>query len=218
MRPYVFELTPAALIADGLASGNSSAGASVTLDGTLTSGGTFTSADGLAHKIIITDTSALDQSGATYTVTGTDSNGLAQTENIAGPTASGSVTTSSYFLTVTSITIASPVATSTVNIGTVDEVMTKWLPLNYRAHEAATHAVDISGTIDYTVQETIEEIHPQLKAGTPENLSWFALDTLTAKTADLKELGELHTSACRFITNSYTAGATVKWVIFQNED
>jgi len=96
-------------------------------------------------------------------------------------------------------------------------VVTKTLPLNYRAHEAATHQVDVTGTVNYTVQETIEDIHSQLNAGTPENISWIAMDALSSKTADLKELGELHSSAVRLIMTSYTNTAELKWIVFQNE-
>ena len=51
-----FDIDPANVDPDGLADNNSSAGATVTLDGALTSGGTFTSADGLAHQLDIIDT------------------------------------------------------------------------------------------------------------------------------------------------------------------
>jgi len=211
MRPFTFDIDPANANAVGLADTNASSGTTFTLDGALTSGGAFTSADGLAHRLIITDVGASNQTTATYTITGTDADGIAQVEAIAGPGISSTVTTTSYFLTVTSVTIASPVATSTASLGTVDEVVSKILPLNYRAHEPATHAVDVTGTIDYTVQET------QLNAGTPENISWFPITALTAKTADLKESGELHSSATRLVVNSYSSTAEIKWVVFQNE-
>jgi len=53
MRPFTFDVDPADVDPDGLADGNSSAGATVTLDGLLTSGGSFTSADSLAHRLDI---------------------------------------------------------------------------------------------------------------------------------------------------------------------
>jgi hypothetical protein len=214
MRPLKLDIDVADADADGLADGNSSAGATVTLDGTLASGGTFTSADGFAHQINITDAGAADQSTATYTVSGTDADGLVITESLAGPTSGATVETSNYFLTVTGVAIASAVGGSTVDIGTVDEVSTQTIPLNYRNYEGATHSVKVTGTIDYTVQETLDQIHT---LATPSSADWFAISALSAKTADVLAPGNVHVSACRLIVNSYSSGAELQYTVMQNE-
>lgn len=215
MRPYLQDIDVADADGDGLADGNSSAAATVTLDGALTSGGTFTSADGFAHQLVITDLGADDQTGATYTITGTGPDGEAQTEDIAGPGASASVETVKYFLAVTSVAIASPVAGSTIDMGTVDEVASKTIPLNYRNTEGATFAVDVTGTIDYTVQETLDEIHNL--ANPSADASWFNVTALAAKTADLMDVGTVHATAARLIVNSYSSGAELQFTTMQNE-
>jgi len=215
MRPYLQDIDPANVDADGLADGNSSAGATLTLDGALTSGGTFTSADGFGHKLIITDLGADDQTGATYTITGTDSDGVAETEDILGPGASASVTTTKYFLTVSSVAIASAVAGSTVDVGTVDEVVSKVIPLNYRNTEAALYSVDVTGTIDYTVQETLDEIHDL--ANPSADASWFNVTALAAKTADFMEPGRVNATCARLVVNSYTDTAEIQFTTMQNE-
>lgn len=156
MKPFTIDVDPANVDADGIADGNSSADASVTLDGTLTSGGAFTSADGLAHKLIITDAGGDDQSGATYTITGTDANGDAQVENIVGPTSSGSVTTTKHFLSVSSVAIASAAAGSTVDIGTVDEVETKIYPIDRVSREALRFNLTETGAMNYALLETFQ--------------------------------------------------------------
>jgi hypothetical protein len=71
----------------------------LTINGALSSGGvaTFTAAR------LITIASASDDSGRTFTVTGTDVNGNAQTETIAGPATT--VTGTLYFRTVTQVTV-----------------------------------------------------------------------------------------------------------------
>jgi hypothetical protein len=215
MRPYVFDIDPANAdpngIADDLPTGTSwslSGDAEWLADG---------SGDGLAHRLIITTAGNEPAgNGAILTLVGTDSDGIAQTEAITLPNAT-TIESTKYWLTVPSGTTQAATV-GTFDIGWVDEVMTKTLPLNYRAHEPATHAIDVTGTIDYTVDETLEEIHPQLEAGTPENLSWFPITALSGQTTDLKEPGELHSSACRLVVNSYTDTAELKWVIFQNED
>lgn len=215
MRPYLQDIDLADVDADGLVDGNSSAGATVTLDGVLTSGGSFTSADGFGRRLTILDLGADDQTGATYTITGTDSDGISQTEAIAGPGASAAVTTSKYFLTVSSIAIASPVVGSTVDIGTVDEAVSKTVPLNYRNYEAGTYSVDVTGTIDYTVNETLDEIHNLTNPSV--DASWFALSALSAKTADLMSVGTVHSTACQLVVNSYTNSAEIQFTVMQNE-
>jgi len=71
----------------------------LTIDGAQTSGGvaTFTAAR------LITIASAGADDGRTFTVTGTDVNGNAQTETIAGPATT--VTGTLYFRTVTQVTV-----------------------------------------------------------------------------------------------------------------
>ena len=74
------------------------AAGNLTLGGALTSGGSATFNAGR----IVTLLSAGDDSGDTFTVTGTDVNGDAQTEEITGANA-GTATGSKYFKTVTQI-------------------------------------------------------------------------------------------------------------------
>ena len=88
-----------ALDADGISTaaavGNN---ASLTLGGALTSGGSATFDAGR----IVTILSAGDDSGISFTVTGTDVNSDSQTESITGANA-GTATGSKYFKTVTAI-------------------------------------------------------------------------------------------------------------------
>ena len=102
---------------DGIADANSSAGATLTLDGVLTSGGTYTTNDEMSHTMTILDLGGDNQTVATYTITGTDFDGAALVEAISGPAASSSVETTGFFFTVASVAIASPVAGSTVDFG-----------------------------------------------------------------------------------------------------
>jgi|TARA_R110000744_G_scaffold253256_2_gene368918 hypothetical protein len=90
-----------ALDADGLSVAATLGGAAnLTLGGALTSGGSATFNAGR----IITILSAGDDSGDTLTVTGTDVNGDAQTEEITGAD-TGTATGTKYFKTVSQIAI-----------------------------------------------------------------------------------------------------------------
>jgi len=215
MRPYTLDIDPENTVADGLADGNSSAGATVTLDGALTSGGAFTSADGLGRRLTILDLGADDQTGSTYTITGTDPDGIAQTEAILGPGASAAVTTTKYFRTVTSITIFLPTVGSTVDIGTVDEARSATVPLNYRSETDSVHSVDVTGTINYTVNVAFQ---PLLGMVAPsQSLKWFAATDLAAQTADLAKTVATGATACQFQINSFTDTAEASYTVFQNE-
>ncbi len=90
-----------ALDADGISvAATLGAAGNLTLGGALTSGGSATFNAGR----IVTLLSAGDDSSRTLTVTGTDVNGDAQTEEITGANA-GTATGSKYFKTVTQIAI-----------------------------------------------------------------------------------------------------------------
>ena len=88
-----------ALDADGISVAASVGNnAALVIGGALTSGGSVT----LSHGRIVTILSAGDDSGISFTVTGTDINGDAQTESITGANA-GTATGSKYFLTISGI-------------------------------------------------------------------------------------------------------------------
>ena len=71
----------------------------LTINGALASGGVAT----FVAARLITIASASDDSGRTFTVTGTDVNGNVQTETMAGPATT--VTGTLYFRTVTQVTV-----------------------------------------------------------------------------------------------------------------
>tara|TARA_R100001129_G_scaffold82318_1_gene56065 strand:+ start:8787 stop:9401 length:615 start_codon:yes stop_codon:yes gene_type:complete len=90
-----------ALDADGISTAATLSGAgNLTINGALASGGSCTFDAGR----IVTILSAGNDSGDTFTVTGTDVNGDAQTEDITGANA-GTATGTKYFKTVTQIAI-----------------------------------------------------------------------------------------------------------------
>lgn len=175
--------------------------------------GVFISADGLAHRLNLIDTGADVQTGATYTITGTGADGEAQTEDRAGPGSGATVETLKYFLTVTSITIASPVATSTTDIGTVDEVQSTVIPLDFYSAEGATVAVDVTGTIDFTVEETFDSVLDL--SGPQVNATWFDIAALADKTADTRSVAARNATGLKVTVNSYSATAELQATIIQ---
>lgn len=211
MRPFTIDVDPANTDTDGLADNNDSSGSSLTLDGALTSGGTFTSADGHGRRIQFTDTATVDQSGATFTITGTDADDNALTEAVTGPGSGATVTSTSYFKTVTSIAIASGAACGTVDAGTADEVVTKSYPMNFVGDAAISLICNVTGTANYTVQHTGNDI---LADGT-SGAYWAPHDTLVSLTADADGNYDFPVTGIRAVFNSFTDTAELQIYVIQ---
>ena len=109
-----------ALDADGLANDVAYSGGGYAL--TANSAG-----DSLAHQITILGNAATNHSAKTFTVTGTSPNGFSQSEGIAGPNGVATVTTTKYFLTVTSVTVSSTTGADTFDIGWNADSVSAWI-------------------------------------------------------------------------------------------
>ncbi len=200
---------------DGIAQAQQRVGAgTLTLNGALVSGGVYTAGDGgtscrVGHQVSIYSGGNL--SGVTFTVVGTDPDGLALSEAITGPNAN-TVESSNYFYTVTSVSTSATIA-SDAEIGIVDEVATQRIPIEPRASGwEVGMGVKITGTANVTAQLTMDDIFDSTV--TPV---YIADTTFASKTATFySKLGVL-VSAVRLVTNSYSSGATVGFHVLQNK-
>lgn len=102
---------------DGIADNNDSSGTSLTLDGVLVSGGVYVAADDKEHHIRILDTATVDQSGATFTITGKNIRGQEIIEAVTGPASGAFVESTNRFASISSITIANGAGSGTVDVG-----------------------------------------------------------------------------------------------------
>lgn len=212
MRPRKLSYTPADDDTDGFA--NDQTGASCTLAAS-------SAGDGMAHFVIITNNSAVDHSdnSETFTITGTDADDFAQTETIAGPAASVTTTTTKYFKTVTSVVPSITWVTDTYDVGWTDDVVSPTFPLNYKQEPTGIDlGIDVSGTIDVTVQhcmEPLQSLVPSVAAPAPSTLTWWNHEVLTSKTADAQSYTNVPVTAVRLKVNSLTSGATVALHVVQ---
>lgn len=170
---------------------------------------TTSSGDGLAHQVSIRNDAATDHSAKTLTLTGTDANGKAQTETLAGPNNAATVESVGYYLTLVTVAVSATIGADTFDVGFVDEVATPIIPLNHYSTTAPTYSVNVTGTIDYTVQECFENV---LAGETP---LWRALTALTTKTTDLVSAGTRGATGVRLLVNSYTDTAELQLYISQ---
>lgn len=205
MRPKEIDIDPANVSLTGFASNVT--GATFTLTAT-------SSGDGLAHQVSIRNDSATDHTGKTVTLVGTDPDGNALTEVVTGPNNAATVESSGYFLTLTSATPSATIGADTFDIGWVDEVATKTIPLNWRSESAATINVDVTGTINFTVQETFDKLYdsdwqPQ------QDAQWVDITALASKTADTTSKATVGATAIRLIVNSYTDTAEIQMNVIQ---
>jgi hypothetical protein len=196
----------------------------ITLNNTLFNAQGFTSAsgvataptttattDGLAHLVNLVGATA-SLAGISFTIIGTDANGMAQTETgLVGPGIGATVTSTKHFKTVTSLTPSGSMGTGTVSIGIAAESVTPMIPLEWRSVAAAAMTVQVTGTINFTVEETYANPFTNAHADCP----WVSVTALASKIATTSSTVTVGDQAVRLKTNSVTNGATLTWFITQ---
>lgn len=149
MEQFSLSGTSVALNATGFASNVS--GATFTLTAT-------SSGDSLAHKVTIHNDSATDHSGKTVTLVGTDPDGKALTEVVTAPAGTATVTSSGYFLTLTSSTPSATIGGDTFDIGwNASSVTATFRPMRARSGMPFNIGFGtrvLSGTPTFSVQQT----------------------------------------------------------------
>ncbi len=152
MRPISFTRSqPAASGTSVAAAQLLNASGVITLNGALVSGGVAT----LTVPAVLT---VFSEKSATvnFVVSGTAPGGGSQTETLA-VSASGTVTGSLSFATVTGIT-ASAATSATISVGNAVPGYTAWIPLDiYTPNQVTTISGKTSGTVNYSVEYTNED-------------------------------------------------------------
>lgn len=200
-KPKRIAIAPATIDRDGISTAQQLVGAgNLTITGALASVGAVT----LGYAYAIELYCAGNVSTVVFTVTGTDQWGRAQTDTITGVNA-GVVATTKYFKTVTQIAADAAVGTD-VEAGAADEIGYAYVIDMYETDTSI--AVDISGTISYTVQKCFE----RMTAG--ETPNWVA-GGLATQTADGQTAYTGPTAGVRLKVNSYSNGATIAMSVIQ---
>ena len=163
-----FDTTGVAVAASLTGFASNVSGASFALTSTTVS-------DGLAHKVTVRNDSATDHSGKTIALVGADANGRPQTETLTAPGTSATVTSSKYWLSLTSPLLPSAtIGGDTFDIGyAADAVSPSMIPLGVRLNGGFNIgfgcSVD-SGSPTYSVQHTFD------------NTTWYTHSTVSAET------------------------------------
>jgi hypothetical protein len=176
--------------------------ASLTLDGALVADGVATL--DFARQLVYT--SSADDSGLDITVTGTDQDGNAQTETPGTGPSSGSVEGTKYFKTVTAVAVDGDPA-GDISLGTVDEARSATIPVDSYLPEALVLSVDVTGTINYTIQETFDT---RILTHASTNFTFVDVSAFADKTADVTSTLTRGATGWRLEINSYTNGAEIQ--------
>jgi len=201
MLPIRYTFTPADASLTGFASNVT--GATWTLTATACT-------DALAHQVSLKNDSATNHSAKTATFVGTDVDGHALTETIAMPAGSATVETTGYFKTLTSVTPSSTIGADTMDIGWVDEFISPTIGVDRNGGVVGLNII-VTGTIDYTVQQTFNNIQTLTRS----SINWMDNDDTTLVTATANTNGNYITGiiATRLVVNSYSSGATIQYNI-----
>ena len=202
MRPMTSTVSMAAADADGVCQSQTPGGAGdLTINGALATGGVATM-DVARHVSI---TSAGNDSGRTFTVTGTDRYGNTITEAITGPNAT-TVTGTKNFKTVTQVAI-DDAAAGAITVGSADEAEGPWMQLDHYMTPFEVfldgRLVD-SGNTTFEVQTTVDKVQG---VGFTEDQAVAVADaTFTAKTAAFQSKLTNPVQAVRLALSGHSAG------------
>lgn len=137
--------------------------------GAITVGNYGTTTLDTGRRVLIT--SGGDDSTRTFLVSGTDITGNPISESVAGTNASTSYTAQDFY-TVTSVKPSGAVAT-TVKVGT-NSVASRMVRMDdYAANAQAALAVVVSGTVNYSVQTSMDDPGWLYSGITPQSMTWI---------------------------------------------
>lgn len=152
-----FSLALVAAVTNGIATSQSLGSAGpLTINGSLASGGVATF--DVARRVGIT--SAGNDSGITWTITGTDRYGRLQSEVLTGATATNTAQSVKDYLTVTSI-VGSAASASTVTSGTTTVASTVPMVVDYFANPTGLAAALVfTGVANATIEVSNDDVWP----------------------------------------------------------
>lgn len=135
----------------------------------------YNSGDGLAHKLTIRNDSATNHSAKTALITGAGPSSEAQTETVNLPNTSATITSTKYWLSVTSVVPSASITTDTMDIGWAAATASPPVYLTASAPVGFANigigCTVVSGSPNYGLEVTYDGV------------SWFAHPTLAGETS-----------------------------------
>src|ERR1700740_1260703 len=169
MRPISVTVGPlASASSNAIALSQTPTAGALTLHGALVSGGVVVM--DTPRQVLITTTG--NESANTFTITGTDWAGSPISETVTGPNASTAASVLSY-KTVTRITIASNAAAA-LTVGTNGVASSPWIRLDSWAAPVTALECSVSGTVNYTVQGSLDDPNSPTNPVAPASMTWVS--------------------------------------------
>ena len=125
-----------------------------------------------ARQVTITSGGS-DESGKTFVVTGTNVMGARVSEAITGPGTGLTVTTSTYFLTVTSVTVSAD-TTGAITVGMTATATSPWVRFDDFAPSNISIQCNVTGSATYTVQSTLDDPFDPFSPVSTAAMTWVA--------------------------------------------
>ena len=200
MRPITVTAGPlAAADADGIAQAQNPA-STFTLNGALVSGGVAQL--GAPRRVLITTTA--NETGVTFTVTGTNLAGDVLTEALVGVNNTTTYTTLDFY-TVTSVT-NSTTLTGNVTIGTNGVGGSPWVRIDDYGASYISVQARVSGTVNYTLQQTLDDPNSPTSPVAAADVLWQNINDsdAVAATASVETNYMFAPTWCRVLLNSQT--------------
>lgn len=168
MQPIVVTVGPlAGAAANNIALSQTPAKGALTLNGSLVTGGV--AIPDKPRQVLITTTA--DETAHTFTISGTDWAKSPVSEAVTGVNNSTVATVLSY-ATVTSIVISAN-ATGALTVGTNGVASSPWVRFDGFANPSVAKQSVVSGTVNYTVQYSMDDPNSAGSPVSPNAVTWF---------------------------------------------
>ncbi len=213
MQPISVTVGPLEAADDnGIAASQTTAGAAnLTLNGALVTGGVAVL--DTPRQVIVT--SAGNDTGITFTITGTTYGGQVISETITGASGAASATNTD-FKTVTRIRASGATSVSGVIAGTNGMAGSRWVRLDSWAFPQTAIQVNAAGTVNWTLQVTMDDPNDPSNPVSIPSVTWLNTNDSDAVTA----IGDVFTNFdwtptwTRVLLNSGTGSVTAAFAQF----
>lgn len=155
-----------------------------------------------------------NETGKSATITGTDRYGNPISEVVAGANAT-TASTVQDFKTVTSIYF-SAVAAGTIIAGTSGVAASAWVRFDDWTQNMLSIQADVSGSVNYTVQSTLDDPNSPTDPVTPASITWFTSNdtNLASQTVARQSNTQIMPTYARVLLNSGTGTVTATFTQF----
>ena len=210
MRPISVTVGPLAAASATAICASQTPTSAFTLNGSIVTGGVAIL--DTARRVLFT--TVANESAKTATIVGTDVNGSITSEVLTLPNATTAFSVMDY-KTVTSITISAS-ATGAITVGTNGVASSMWVRLDDWAPAQTSVQATVTGTVNYTVQQTLDDPNGAMNSMLPYQVVWFSSpdSTLVGATGNIQSNYAFAPTFVRVLLNS--GGGTVTLRVLQS--